>query len=107
MANAICWQSRQSQKICDDLIARGYEDMIYQKTGLHINPYFSASKIRYLIDNNQNIKDLYDAGKVLFGTMDTYILYRLTNGASLKRMRLMLLEQCFIIFIRYPMMMSF
>ena len=84
LANAICWQSRQSQKICDDLIARGYEDMIYQKTGLHINPYFSASKIRYLIDNNQNIKDLYDAGKVLFGTMDTYILYRLTNGASFK-----------------------
>ena len=59
-------------------------NMIYQKTGLHINPYFSASKIRYLIDNNQNIKDLYDAGKVLFGTMDTYILYRLTNGASFK-----------------------
>ena len=58
--------------------------MIYQKTGLHINPYFSASKIRYLIDNNQNIKDLYDAGKALFGTMDTYILYRLTNGASFK-----------------------
>ena len=84
LANAICWQSRQSQKICDALIARGYEDMIYQKTGLHINPYFSASKIRYLIDNNQNIKDLYDAGKVLFGTMDTYILYRLTNGASFK-----------------------
>ena len=84
LANAICWQSRQSQKICDDLIAKGYEDMIYQKTGLHINPYFSASKIRYLIDNNQNIKDLYDDGKALFGTMDTYILYRLTNGASFK-----------------------
>lgn len=84
LANAICWQSRQSQKICDDLIARGYEDMIYQKTGLHINPYFSASKIRYLIDNNQNIKELYENGKVLFGTMDTYILYRLTNGASFK-----------------------
>lgn len=84
LANAICWQSRQNQKICDDLIARGYEDMIYQKTGLHINPYFSASKIRYLIDNNQNIKELYDASKVLFGTMDTYILYRLTNGESFK-----------------------
>lgn len=84
LANAICWQSRQSQKICDDLIEAGFEDMIYQKTGLHINPYFSASKIKYLIENNPNIKALNDEKKVLFGTMDSYILYRLTNGASFK-----------------------
>lgn len=84
LANAICWQSRQSQAICDELIAKGYEDMIYQKTGLHINPYFSASKIKYLIENNPTIKKLYDEGEVLFGTMDTYILYRLTNGKSFK-----------------------
>ena len=84
LANAICWQSRQSQYICDELIEKGYEDMIYQKTGLHINPYFSASKIKYLIDNNKHIKDLYDKNEVLFGTIDTYILYRLTNGNSFK-----------------------
>ena len=45
LANAICWQSRQSQDICEELIEAGYEDIIFKKTGLHINPYFSATKI--------------------------------------------------------------
>lgn len=82
LANAICWQSRQSQEICEKLIEEGYEDIIFKKTGLHINPYFSASKIIYLLNNNPEAKKLYDKGQALFGTIDTYILYRLTGGKS-------------------------
>ncbi len=82
LANAICWQSRQSQDICEELINKGYEDIIYNKTGLHINPYFSASKIMYLLKNNKFVRDKYDKDDALFGTIDTYILYRLTNGRS-------------------------
>lgn len=82
LANAICWQSRQSQEICEELIEAGYEDIIFKKTGLHINPYFSASKIMYLLRHNPSIKEMYDKGQALFGTIDTYILYRLTNGRS-------------------------
>lgn len=81
---AIVWQSRQSEAICDDLIAKGYEEMIHQKTGLLINPYFSASKIKWIFDNVKGVKEKALSGKLLAGTIDTYLLYRLTHGASFK-----------------------
>ena len=65
--NAICWQSRQSKDICDDLIAKGYEDMIHQKTGLVINPYFSASKIKWIFDNVPGVYERALKGDILFG----------------------------------------
>ena len=77
---AIVWQSRQSEAICDDLIAKGYEEMIHQKTGLLINPYFSASKIKWIFDNVKGVKEKALSGKLLAGTIDTYLLYRLTHG---------------------------
>jgi len=81
---AICWQSRQSDSICEKLIKDGYRNKIYDKTGLLINPYFSASKIKWIIDNVEGVKEKIEEGKILAGTIDTYLLYRLTNGKSFK-----------------------
>ena len=81
---AIVWQSRQSEGICNELIERGYTEMIHQKTGLFINPYFSASKIKWILDRYDSDYKLRDENRLLCGTIDTYLLYRLTNGASFK-----------------------
>lgn len=73
--NAIVWQSRQSQEICDDLIDEGYSEYIQSKTGLLINPYFSASKIRWILDHtDEKIDDL------LCGTIDTWLVWKMTGG---------------------------
>lgn len=78
--NAIVWQSRQSQEICEKLINDGYTDLIKEKTGLLINPYFSGSKIRWLLDNVDGINQLIEEDRVLFGTIDTYLVWKLTDG---------------------------
>ena len=77
---AIVWQSRQSQSICEDLIKKGYKDIIQEKTGLIINPYFSASKIKFIFDNNPSLLEKAKNGEILFGTVDTYLVWKLTNG---------------------------
>ena len=81
---AIVWQSRQSEDICNDLIKEGLTDLIHQKTGLFINPYFSASKIKWILDRYDNDRMLRNQGRLLCGTIDTYLLYRLTNGKNFK-----------------------
>ena len=81
---AIVWQSRQSEEICNDLINSGYTDMIHEKTGLFINPYFSASKIKWILDNYDKDHTLRNSNRLLCGTIDTYLLYRLTKGVSFK-----------------------
>lgn len=78
--NAIVWQSRQSQEICEKLIDLGYEDIIKEKTGLIINPYFSATKIKWIFDNIEGVKERAQKGELLFGTVDTYLVWKLTNG---------------------------
>lgn len=78
--NAICWQSRQSQDICEKLIADGYEDLIHKKTGLIINPYFSASKIKWIFENVEGVYERAKNGEILFGTVDSYLVWKLTNG---------------------------
>lgn len=77
---AISWQSKHTEEICESWRQLGFEPYIKKSTGLVINPYFSASKIRYLLDKHKN----EDLTNCYFGTMDTYILYRLTNGKSFK-----------------------
>ena len=79
--NAIVWQSRQSQDICEELISLGYQDMIQSKTGLLINPYFSATKIKWILDNVPGTKEKALNGELLFGTVDTYLVWKLTNGS--------------------------
>lgn len=74
---AVVWQSRQSQSICDDMIKKGYKDFIYSKTGLVINPYFSASKIRWILDHAKYEGPIEN---VAFGTIDTWLVWKLTGG---------------------------
>ena len=78
--NAIVWQSRQSQEICDRLIDAGYSDLIKEKTGLLINPYFSASKITWILEHVKEAKNLARENRLLFGTIDSFLVWKLTNG---------------------------
>lgn len=76
--NAIVWQSRQTAKICDSLSDK--KELIHAKTGLIINPYFSASKIRFILDSVPGAQKMAEDGDLLFGTVDTWVLYNLTGG---------------------------
>lgn len=78
--NAVVWQSRQSQYICDELIEKGYKDLILEKTGLVINAYFSGSKIKWIFDHVDGAYEKAINGEIKFGTIDTYLLWKLTNG---------------------------
>lgn len=80
VANAICWQSRQSDYICEDIRAKGYEELIREKTGLLIDPYFSATKIRWYFDNISGLYEKAVAGEVLFGTIDTWLMWKMSGG---------------------------
>ena len=76
--NAIVWQSRQSADICEALNEQ--KELIHQKTGLLINPYFSASKVRFILDHIENGQQLAESGDLLFGTIDSWIIYKMTMG---------------------------
>ncbi len=81
---AIVWQDRRTSNFCNELKASGYEETIRSKTGLVLDPYFSATKISWLLDHVDGARKKADNGELLFGTIDTYLLWRLTNGASHK-----------------------
>ncbi len=78
---AISWQSKHTKEICDTWNILGYSPLIKDITGLEVNPYFSASKMVYFL-KDKDIKKHLETKKAFFGTMDTFILYRLTNGQS-------------------------
>lgn len=78
--NAISWASLQSQKIAKKYELAGYADIIHEKTGLPINPYFSATKIRWILDNIPHAAELAKSGKLAFGTVDSWLVWQLTNG---------------------------
>lgn len=80
--NAIVWQCKRSIDICNTLTAEGLNEVIKSKTGLIIDPYFSGTKLIWLYQNDIAIKNVIDAGKAYFGTIDTWLLYKLTNGAA-------------------------
>ena len=80
IANAIVWQCRRTSDIIDDLVAKGYGPMIQKKTGLVPDAYFSGSKIKWLLDNVPGARKRANAGKLLFGTIDTWLIWKLTNG---------------------------
>lgn len=79
---AIVWQCKRSVSICDELIAKGLSDAVNEKTGLIIDPYFSATKLIWLLRNNADVASAIKHGKAYFGTIDTWLLYKLTNGAT-------------------------
>lgn len=80
IGNAIVWQSRVSSPICDRLKARGLEKIFREKTGLVLDAYFSGTKIKHLLDQTAGLRNLAERGEILFGTIETYLLWRLSGG---------------------------
>lgn len=78
--NAIVWQDRRTSDFCDELKNRGLTDLIRQKTGLIIDAYFSATKIKWILDNVPGARERAEKGKLMFGTVDTWLIWRLTRG---------------------------
>lgn len=80
--NAIVWQCRRTNEICEEIKRRGLQNEIHKKTGLVVDPYFSLTKLIFLLRENENFKSRAIKGEILFGTIDTYLLYRLTKGKT-------------------------
>ncbi|NLC34589.1 MAG: glycerol kinase GlpK [Erysipelothrix sp.] len=78
--NAIVWQSRQTSGISDQLIADGHKDYVRDNTGLEIDAYFSATKIRWILDHVEGAQERAEKGELLFGTIDTWLIWKLTDG---------------------------
>lgn len=78
--NAVVWQSRQSSDIADKLIEDGYKDFFHKKTGLVIDPYFSATKVRWILDRVDGAQERAENGELLFGTIDSWLVWKLTAG---------------------------
>ena len=82
VANAIVWQSRLTSEICDELRQQGCEELFRSKTGLVLDPYFSGTKIKYLLDQDPALRNRAEKGEILFGTIDSFLIWRLTGGAK-------------------------
>ena len=80
--NAIVWQDRRTSDYCEELKAQHFEEMIQQKTGLLIDSYFSASKIRWMLENVEGAKERAANGELAFGTVDCFLLWHLSKGHS-------------------------
>lgn len=78
--NAIVWQDRRTAAFCDELKAKGTDKLIREKTGLILDAYFSATKVRWILDNVQGARDKADKGELCFGTIDTWLIWNLTKG---------------------------
>ena len=78
--NAIVWQDRRTASICQQLVQDRMEDLVRSKTGLLIDPYFSASKIAWILENVEGAREKAEAGKLAFGTVDTWLIWNLTSG---------------------------
>jgi len=84
LAPAVVWACKRSINVCTDLIEKGQNDFIKQKTGLLLDPYFSGTKLLWLIQNDAELKEKVENGEVYFGTVDCWLLYKLTNGTHFK-----------------------
>ena len=78
--NAIVWQCRRTSSICDELKARGLENYIRDNTGLVLDAYFSATKVKWILDNVEGARQQAKNGELLFGTIDTWLIWNLTKG---------------------------
>lgn len=80
--NAIVWQDRRTSEACSDLRRQGLESMVSEKTGLLLDPYFSSTKIAWILSNIEGVRQAAEDGKLMFGTVDCYLIWRLTGGKS-------------------------
>lgn len=80
--NAIVWQSRQTEDICKELREKGYENTFRNKTGLLIDPYFSGTKVKWILDHVEGAREKAEKGELLFGTIDTWLVYKLSGGKA-------------------------
>ncbi|MGY4876435.1 glycerol kinase GlpK [Vreelandella aquamarina] len=78
--NAIVWQDRRTSEICETLRDQGYTETVQASTGLLIDPYFSATKIAWVLDNVEGARERAECGELAFGTVDSFLIWRLTNG---------------------------
>lgn len=78
--NAIVWQCRRTAPLCEKLKEEGWENKVREKTGLVLDAYFSATKIAWILDNVEGMREKADQGKLLFGTIDTWLIWNLTRG---------------------------
>ncbi len=80
--NAIVWQSRQTAGICEELKEKGYNDTFRSKTGLLIDAYFSGTKVKWILDNVEGAREKAENGELLFGTIDTWLIWKLSGGKA-------------------------
>ena len=80
--NAIVWQSRQTAGICEQLIKDGHSNVFRNKTGLLIDPYFSGTKLKWILDHIEGAREKAEQGDLLFGTVDTWLLWKLSNSTA-------------------------
>ena len=80
--NAIVWQDRRTAKICEGIISQGKSDIFTQKTGLVVDAYFSATKIKWILDQDPELRDRANDGELAFGTVDSWLIWNLTRGAT-------------------------
>ncbi|HHW36283.1 MAG TPA: glycerol kinase GlpK [Bacillales bacterium] len=80
--NAIVWQSRQTSEICDGLKEKGYNQLFRDKTGLLLDPYFSGTKVKWILENVDGAREKAEQGKLLFGTVDTWLIWKLSGGRA-------------------------
>ena len=78
--NAIVWQDRRTSEFCKKLKADGHEETVTQKTGLLLDPYFSATKVAWILDHVEGARDRAEAGELAFGTVDTWLIWKMTGG---------------------------
>lgn len=82
LCNAIVWQCRRTAEYCDELKLRGLTDTIREKTGLVVDAYFSATKVRWMLENIPGAREKAESGKLLFGTVETWLIWKLTEGSA-------------------------
>ena len=82
ICNAIVWQCRRTAAYCDELKEKGFNQTVREKTGLVIDPYFSGTKIRWILENVPGAKESAEKGELLFGTVETWLIWKLTGGKS-------------------------
>ncbi|MGB3807908.1 MAG: FGGY family carbohydrate kinase, partial [Erythrobacter sp.] len=80
LTNAIVWQDRRTAALCEELREAGHEEDIQRRTGLVLDPYFAGTKMRWLLDNVPEVRAAADAGALAFGTVESWLIYKLTGG---------------------------